>query len=32
MAQSASHDAAPRTLRASGLETDAELACRAGDR
>jgi hypothetical protein len=31
MKQSASHDAAPRTLRASRLETDAELACRAGD-
>src|SRR5207244_13202185 len=30
--QSASHDAAPRTLHASRLETDAELVCRAGDR
>jgi hypothetical protein len=29
--QSASHDAARRTLRASKLETDAEIACRAGD-
>jgi hypothetical protein len=29
--QSASHDAALRRLRASSLETDAELACRAGD-
>src|SRR5437762_6303649 len=32
MKQSASHDAAPRMLRASRLESDAELACRAGDR
>jgi len=31
MTQSASHDATPRTLRASRLETDAELAWRAGD-
>jgi len=31
MKQSASHDAARRTLRASKLETDAELACWAGD-
>jgi len=30
--QSASHDAAPRTLCASRLETDAELACVAGER
>ena len=31
MKQSASHDAAPRMPCASRLETDAEIACRAGD-
>jgi len=31
MMQSATHDAARRTLRASRLQTDTDLACRAGD-
>jgi len=32
MKQTASHDAAPRRLRASNLETDGEFACRSSDR
>jgi len=32
MMQSVTHDAAGRMLRASRLEIDADLACRAGDR
>jgi hypothetical protein len=31
MKQPASHDAAPRTRRASSLETDGEAACRSSD-